>query len=348
MNHIAGAVLCAGLGTRLRPLTHLLPKPAVPFLSRPIAWYGLEALRQAGVTDVGVNVHHLPTQMQQSIEMLCPNDVALTFHREREILGTGGGTRELWRRLGPDRPLVVYHGDVLCGQPLAPVLAAHEASGAEITLVLRVRRPDDVLRNVFTDETGRVVGLFEHRHPNVQGMLSEHSFTGIHILNPSVFDHLPPSGFSCLVTEIYPRLLAQGRAINAFLTTAFLADLGTYERYLDGQRAVLDAPGRLPTWTALPGTSHMYLGPHVRVDEGAVLVPPVHLDGMVHVSEGAEVGPNVSMVGRWHVDAGVQVSNAALWGRGTVSEPVEQTLELRGEGLSATPSTRSYDEEDHS
>ena len=89
-------IVAAGLGTRLLPLTKLLPKPALPVRGVPLVAYQLALLRDHGVREVAINVHHLPEALEAAAERWCPPGLALRFSREPELLGTGGGHRAAW------------------------------------------------------------------------------------------------------------------------------------------------------------------------------------------------------------------------------------------------------------
>src|SRR5690606_25422120 len=206
---------------------------------------------------------------------------------EHTIQGTAGGVREIWKQVGTDKTLVVCHGDVVIGTELGEVVAAHRASGAPVTLVLKLRDGSTSLRGVFTDASGRIVRIIDRDRPSIVGPMMEHAFPGIQGLEPEVFDLIPESGESCLVTQIYPRLLAADLPIASYLTTAFYADLGTYERYLAAQRAVFDEPSRLGglDWPSeqAPG---VFRGPDVVVEGGARLEGPVRIEGDVTIRAG--------------------------------------------------------------
>ncbi len=87
------AILAAGLGTRLRPLTHTTPKALVPVLHRPLLGVILAQLREAGALRAAVNTHHLADQVQVFLEANRPSDLEVVIRPEPEILGTGGGLR---------------------------------------------------------------------------------------------------------------------------------------------------------------------------------------------------------------------------------------------------------------
>ncbi len=172
-----------------------------------------------------------------------------------------------------------------------------------------------------------MAGILSHRRPDAIEPLVEHAFTGIQVLEPALFDLLPAEGPYCLVTQLYPRLLAANAPIAAILTTAYYADLGTYDRFLEGQRLVFDAPARLPGlgWPEerSPG---VYVGPDVVIEDGAELIGPLRLEGNALIRSGARIGPYVSVSGAVEIAADTEVSNAALWGTGRVSGRIVDAL----------------------
>src|SRR5256886_17514635 len=130
-------VLCAGFGTRLRPLTDRVPKPLVPLCGIPILRYNFALLHNAGVREVVVNTHHLAAEMEKgALEVSQQVGLAVTISREvGHILGTGGGVRRAAQLLGPGTFLLL-NGDMLFDVDLAAAIAAHRAAGAMATMVL--------------------------------------------------------------------------------------------------------------------------------------------------------------------------------------------------------------------
>src|SRR5688500_12168354 len=97
-------VMAAGLGTRMRPLTALRAKPALPVLNRPLLHFTLEALARAGVREVAINTHHLPRTVRAAVGSSC--GLRVHWSHEPTILGTGGGPRAARRFLG-DEPFLL-------------------------------------------------------------------------------------------------------------------------------------------------------------------------------------------------------------------------------------------------
>ncbi|MDX9719372.1 MAG: sugar phosphate nucleotidyltransferase, partial [Myxococcota bacterium] len=139
---LAAAILCAGFGTRLKPITQHLPKPCLPLLGKPLAIHWADRLAHCGIRQLGANVHHLPEQMTRCLHEEAAWAQWSISHERDVILGTGGGVREIWRRVGREKTLLLCHGDVMVASQLAELLALHRSSKAAATLLLVLRTPD--------------------------------------------------------------------------------------------------------------------------------------------------------------------------------------------------------------
>src|SRR5690349_18302270 len=115
-------VLCAGFGTRLRPLTDELPKPLVPVGDRTILEHALTNLREAGVDQLVINVHHLAEQFAR---VLASSDPNVRMVVESEIRGTAGGVAGARAHLS-SAPVLVWNGDILVAPPIDQLLVRCE------------------------------------------------------------------------------------------------------------------------------------------------------------------------------------------------------------------------------
>jgi len=234
-------VLCAGLGTRLRPLTTLWPKPAMPFFGRPLLRYALASLRQLGVTEVGINTHHLPEVMEAVAQSECRRvGLSLTVaHEAGEIQGTGGGIRGLKDFLSGGTS-VVLNGDVLFAVDLAPIVEAHEASGADATMVLLPMPEGETYNAVELDEASAVRRI-AGKGPGGDRLSGWH-FTGVHVLSPRVFDFMAPTGPIDINHDVYVKLIEAGGTVRGHVVAesdVYWSDLGTPQRYAATHRDVL-------------------------------------------------------------------------------------------------------------
>jgi mannose-1-phosphate guanylyltransferase len=242
-------VLCAGLGTRLRPLTDLRPKAACPLLDLPLLWFQLALLRGIGVDEVVINTHHAASALER-VALLGCRRLGLELHvsHEVELLDTGGGLREARRWLG-DRTFLLLNSDMLFDADLAAALQAHRARGAPATLVLGPLPPEGSYHPVETSSDGLVTRIPAEGPPR-PGMTFSH-FTGVHVLEPEIFDHLPARGPAGMVRDAYRSLLAAGRPLAAHHDEGAWRDLGTPRGYLEANLEAADG-FPLQRFAALP------------------------------------------------------------------------------------------------
>lgn len=260
-------VLCAGLGTRLRPLTDVVPKPLVPIAGVPLVVRTLRQLRDAGIERVVVNVHHLGDRIRAALGAGQGLGLAIEYRVEApEILGTGGGVRNALDFFG-DEPFLLVNGDVVIEADFAALGAAHEASGAAATMLVRAVSAEDAARwgAVEVDVHGWVRRLLGDGVPRAD--LAPTMFTGVHAIDPRRVGALLPAQ-GCIVRSAYRALVPRGE-VHAVRHEGRFFDVGTPGRYLDANLEVA--------------------GARAFVDPTATVAPGVRLDRVV-VWEGAEVG----------------------------------------------------------
>lgn len=330
MDDVVGMVLAAGFGTRLRPLTDVLPKPAVPVGGLPLLQFALARLRAAGAARAVVNAHHLPDELSRVAgEASRGAGVAVSISREPVIAGTGGALREARSLLGDARAFVLWNGDVLFDLDLAAVVARHRASGALATMVLAPMPPGATYATVDVDRSMAVRRIAGHG-PGGEGLTPLH-FTGVHVLSPALLDRVPASPFACDVNRhVYPPLLERGQ-VRAEVAGGYWNDLGTPARYLQANldllagAATVALPGAEPFAPLRAAAPRVWIAPDAGIDPGAELVGPLLVDSGARIEARARVGPD-AVVGRGcRVPAGASVERAVLW-PGTVLRPEERVL----------------------
>lgn len=327
-----GGILCAGFGTRMRPLTEVVPKPLLPFLNTPLLTYGLALLAEAGIQRVAFNLHHLADTVPPVVDRLAPAfGIRPVYAREWEILGTAGGIAGLWKALGcPDAPLVVLNGDNVTDIALGPILEHHVASGAAVTLVVREKTEDQPGR-VFLDGRGRLAGVRAFRRPGVVPS-REVEFTGIHVLSPSALQRLSVDPGD-VIDELYGPMVLGDEAIEAYVADGFWAALDTPKLLLQTTAQVLANPGVFRL-SPLPGAGpHWVLAPE-QTDDQAQFAAPVFLGMNTTVAAGTQIGPNVVMDGV-EVMAGTVVNNAVIYGMGRLEGEWRDLVAVAGKVASA-------------
>jgi mannose-1-phosphate guanylyltransferase len=315
-------VLCAGLGTRLRPLTERWPKPALPLLGQPLLRYALAVLKRGGIAEVGINTHHLPDVMEATARAEAARAVLpLCISHEPVIQGTAGGVRGLKSFLS-EGTFVLWNGDILFAVDLAAAVAEHRASGAAATMVLMPMPPGEMYASVEVARA-RVVRI-AGRGPGEPGATPWH-FTGVHVLSPQVFDFMSADGPEDINRDVYPRMLQAGLSIRAAVQRAAWSDLGTPGRYLRAQRALLH--GEFPL-EAFPAASpfdgktrrgEIWLGRGGRVD-AADARGPAMVDEDAMIEAGARIEGDVYVGAGSRIGAGAAVSGSAVLAQTAVAE----------------------------
>jgi mannose-1-phosphate guanylyltransferase len=209
-------IVAAGVGKRLRPLSSLRPKPAVPVRGIPLVAFPLALLAHAGVREAVVNVHHLPQRLIEASERWCPPGLALQFSEEPELLDTGGGIARVAAFLRESDPCLLIGGDMVVDLDLAALLAQHRASGRAVTAVLRRDRRAGEFGTIGLDRTGRMRRI--GRRFDLGGEVDSGVYTWVNVVSARAFDSLPRREvFSHLDDWWIPELARGSDAIGAVL-----------------------------------------------------------------------------------------------------------------------------------
>jgi len=290
MSAPAAFVLAAGLGTRLAPLTDILPKPLVPVFQKPLLTFALDSLLAAGVGTLALNTHHLPGAFEEEFgKEPSYRDRPLHLFHETLLLDTGGGIRNARAALG-DSTFVLYNGDILADLPIAELLAAHRASGALATMLLRPAEGGGVANVRFDPSSGRVLDL--------RGVLGVTDgdlavYSGVAVFEPAIMEWIPELGPYSIIESLLSALRAGQKVGGMIASEGLWIDLGTPESYLRAHRLLAD-PATRPGYvcdSSWPSPVH----PDARVASGALL------EGVVAVGPGAVI------------ESGAVVRDSVIW-----------------------------------
>ena len=290
-----GMILAAGFGTRLRPITHTLPKPMVPLCNRPLIAWAVESFHAAGVHDLIVNLHHLPEVLERYLRDRYDR---IEFSYEEQILGTGGAIRRVRPLLTGEEAFFLVNGDTVQFPRWSEL---REALGGGIAaLTLRHPPANDRFTPVYFDN-GRVTGFGK-------GTGEPLMFAGSHLISTRVFDYLPEEEEFGIVDRVYQPLLDSGReTIGAIVDDGLWFDVGTPQRYLGASQGLVAAMAR-----------------------GELPPPPgSHLDGDSLLHETATGRVSNSVVGARSVIRG-DVRDSIVWDDCVVEGTLERCIVAHG------------------
>jgi mannose-1-phosphate guanylyltransferase len=303
------AILAAGLGTRLRPLTEAVPKALIPVLNRPLLGILLAQLQEAGAQRVAVNTHHLAGQVKNFLEVNRPQGLEVAVRHEPEILGTGGGLRSLGRALA-ETPFLAVNVDILTDLDLVEIFRRHRQE-ALATLVLH-----DCPRynHVWIDADSRVTGVGE---PPAKISGPALAYTGVQVVSPRMLAWLPKEGPADLVAA-WREILAHGELLAACVVSGhFWQDLGTPAAYLAAHQKLLSGacPG-LAGW--FPRIEDPLAGEGTRLEAGVTCAGGVCLGREVRVGQGTWLKNTVAWDEAW-IGPGLTLENCVVGRRARVT-----------------------------
>jgi mannose-1-phosphate guanylyltransferase len=314
-------ILAAGKGTRVRPLTNVLPKPMIPLIRKPIMEAIIDHLRTHGFDEIFINTSYLSRSIEEYFRDGDRLGVSIAYSYEGQLvdgefvdkpLGSAGGMRRIQDRCGFfDRTFAVLCGDALIDVDLTEVLRKHRASGAIATIVTKPVPRDEVHKYgvVVTDDGGRVLRFQEK--PKVEEAASNTINTGIYLFEPEVFDHIPSGVEFDIGSQLFPKLIAAGAKVCAVSLPFEWVDIGCVSDFWEATRLVLQ--GRVRGMRT-PGTE---IRPGVRAGLGVNVSPHAIISGPVYVGSGtvieagariegpAVIGANCLIRGGAHVREGI-------------------------------------------
>jgi NDP-sugar pyrophosphorylase family protein len=273
---IPALVLTAGLATRLRPLSFVRAKAALPIGDLAIVQRILRWLADHGVHDAVLNLHHLPHTITGIVGEGAAERVRVRYSWEMPVLGSAGGPRRALPLLATPTFLIV-NGDTLTNVDLGRLVDAHRASGALVTMAVIPNTDPGKYGGVVADNRGTVSGFTKagstHR--------SFH-FVGVQAVEGAAFASLPDNMPAESVKDLYPSLIAaRPGSIRAFVTDAEFFDIGTPRDYFD---TCMRFRVREPVGSRLPAADarveDSILWDDVRIDPQARLRRCIVTDGV--------------------------------------------------------------------
>lgn len=227
-------VLCAGYGTRLKPLTDVVPKPLVTVLNLPLVDLAIERCAKAGALDISINTHHLAKVMASHAQSTYLKLGARSLHISEEIpeiLGTGGALSAISGWWGDSR-LLVYNGDIISNLDLEALVAKQALTHAVVSIAVTRSPPSGGGRSVWVDQEGVVKAIATRADlpKSLHGVaLAECGFACAYVADPRLRRYLPETPQFFDVIKAFQAAIADGLKITANFHDGFWADVGTPE-----------------------------------------------------------------------------------------------------------------------
>ena len=326
-----GVILAAGLGTRMRPLTHRRPKPLVPVLDRPMIEHIVLGAREAGVTDLLIVIGYRGDMVREALGTGERFGLEISYVVQERQAGTGDAAL-LAEEFVEGEPFFLSWGDIIVSA----------RNYGRLRRVWEDKRPDLLLTvNVVDDpyegaavyvEDGRVVRIVEK--PPKGTAATNYNNAGVFVLPPQILDltktvPLSPRGERELPDAIQ-RLLTDGAFVGALPIEGCWSDVARPGEVIRLNGALL-AEAEYP--------EHALLSPTSRIAAGVALTPPYIIGPGVSVEAGARIGPGATLQAGASVGAGGSVTQSLVLSSARLGDGCTLEWAVVEEGMEAAPGT---------
>jgi NDP-sugar pyrophosphorylase family protein len=301
-------IMAAGIGTRLRPVTDLLPKPMAPIVNRPALYHILRLLNRHGFREVVINLHHLPEVIKGYLGDGGLLGMDIRYSLEHELMGTAGGVKRNAEFLG-EGTFLVMSGDALTDVDLTGLVAQHRRNGSIATMAVKEVSDPSQYGVVVANDEGRVVGFQEK--PTPEEARSRLCNCGIYVFEPEILSYIPEGQFDDFGKRLFPDLLKQGVPFHAHAVNGYWSDVGNLREYIRGNADALC--GRVEI--GIPGIE---VRPGVWVEDGTLLPDSLYIEPPIAIGSKCHIGEDVVLEGpavigdRCVLETGAQVARALL------------------------------------
>jgi mannose-1-phosphate guanylyltransferase len=292
-------ILVGGEGTRLRPLTETVPKPALPLAGKPFLSYMIDWLARHGVDDVVLACGFGAGRLREALA--AAGGPRLSFVEEPEPRGTAGAMKYASDQL--EERFLALNGDVLTDLDLDALIGFHERSGARATLGLYPLSDATGYGLVRREGDGAVLEFLEKPEGGVAGDIN----AGAYVLERDVLDMIPDDREVSIEREVFPRMIGDG--LYGLPLAGYWMDIGTPDRYLQATWDILERRVETALAERLDRDGLLVSGDVAR---GARIEPPALIEQGAGVASGAAIGPRAVIGARCDVAAGATVTSSVL------------------------------------
>lgn len=229
--------MAAGKAERLKGIVDDVPKPMIEVAGKPVLEHNIEWLRSFGISDIYINLHHLPDVIRDYFGDDGRWDVNITYSYEQELLGTAGAVRKIandyWSKesqdnSGDEKAFVLVYGDNLLSDfDLNKIIEFHKAKRAIATICLYHK--DEVSQSgiAVMDSENRIVKFVEKPGPGEA--ISNLVNTGVYVLEAGILDYIPENQFSDFGRDVFPEVIRAGEGLYGIVLEANLVAIDTPE-----------------------------------------------------------------------------------------------------------------------
>lgn len=234
-------IFCAGLGTRLKPLTNDKPKALVPLAGKPLIQHVVERLKSFGFDDIIINVHHFADKVEEFVKQNDSFGVNITISDERSLLlDTGGGLKKAASFFSDGRPFLIHNVDIISNIDLGELYRHNVESGALASLAVSNRLSS---RYFLFDNQMQLAGwknikTNEQKIARVGDTYLPFAFNGIHVVNPEIFGLMDGFDGKFSIVDLYLTLAKHSCIEGVDVTKNRIIDVGKPAALLEAEKLI--------------------------------------------------------------------------------------------------------------
>ena len=307
-----GLVLAGGKGTRLRPLTHTMPKQLIPVANKPILEYVMDHMRQADITSIGIVVspdtgHYI----KEALDDTCP-DLDITYIPQEKPLGLAHAV-QVSQDFLEDNPFLMFLGDNLIEHGIKECIELFNATKSDAVIMLKEVTDARMFGVADVDESGSIKQLIE-KPPDPPSNLA---VVGVYVFSPTIHQAIaeinPSPRGELEITDAIQQMMTMGHSVKSFQLNGWWLDTGKKSDLLEANRVILNGftaskiEGEIDSKSTIEGNVHIEAGATVyRTDiQGPAII------GSKTVLEDTNIGPYTS-IGNSCTIQGSKISNSVL------------------------------------
>ena len=308
-------IMAAGVGSRLEPLSSIIPKPLVPVANIPVMDILINHLGTFGIKDIISNTYYKSEEIQNHYN---EKNIRISFIKEENLSGTAGGVKKCQYFFNENEDFIVMSGDGLTDIDIKKAYKSHEKSGSIATIIIKEVAPEETEKYgiVVADENGYIKSFQEK--PNKREANSNLANTGIYIFNYEIFKYIPENTFYDFAKNVFPTLLKNNIKINTYKMSEYWSDIGSLSSYHQSNVDILNQKVLCCRPQTISGYNYKYI-----TGNNTILDTTVSMEGVCVIGNNCRIGRNAKII------------NSIIWNNVKISDNVviENSIILSGTNI---------------
>lgn len=314
-------IMAAGVGSRLEPLSSVVPKPLVPLANTPTMDILVKHLSSFGIKNIIANTYYKSEQIQEHYRNN-QFDINFRFIKEKELSGTAGGVKKCQFFFEENEDFIIMSGDGLTDIDINKAYSSHKKSSSIVTIITKEVEHKDVSKyGIIVPDYKGFVESFQEK-PSLEDAKSNLANTGIYIFNYQIFKFIPQNTFYDFAKNVFPSILNSGIKINTYTHTGYWSDIGSLEQYKQSNADIINNKVSSFTPQAIQVQNGKYIcGENTTIGKNSIIIGENVIGSNCFVGENCTI-TNSIIWDNVKIKDNVTIENSIILPNMTIEEPV--------------------------